>query len=114
MNSDPKEFGPGKWDSIHDLTCNVYSLEEAKMIIFSVKKIIYSMKCECVQHAMDYLDKVPIENSIGIPDEHGCYIELAKWGWIFHNNVNIRLGKQWMSWDDFEKKYILKLSSCRS
>lgn len=112
MNNNPKILGPGKWDSIHDLSCFISNIDDANKSIYGIKKIIYSIKCECVDHAINYINENPIENSIGEPDEHGYYIGIAKWTWSFHNAVNIRLGKQWMPWDIFEKKYINRESSC--
>lgn len=52
--------------------------------------------CErCLDHLQEYVSKYP-------PDLTNRN-SLTRWGWTLHNNVNARINKPLMSWEDYEK-----------
>lgn len=104
---DIKYLGPGIWHSIHKLSCDLYTSESVYKSMNQIKKLISSLKCDCLEDAIKYIEENPIENNALEKDNVTLqYIGLAKWTWTFHNSVNIRLGKVWLSWEVFVLKYM--------
>lgn len=96
--TDPKYVGPGIWYIIHKRAFHSRTAKEEREYIQLVKKIINEFPCnECKQHALDYWDQHPIEEYIGVMLEwkgEELRLGIFLWGFIFHNNVNKRLGKR--------------------
>lgn len=96
---DPVYYGPGVWLEIH-----TFALENDSKAASTILSMIKKFPCEkCRKHAMEYISKHPIEESVGKILEHEGVkrsIGLFVWTWIFHNNVNVRLGKPAMRLTD--------------
>lgn len=93
----PRVVGPGFWASWHIRTLK-YTKKEDKILI---KKIIewdiFNFPCmECRGHAMEYLAGHPIV----IDDKPHS---LFQWTVDFHNTVNMRLGKDYIEYEDAKK-----------
>lgn len=95
----PRFIGPGFWASWHIRTLN-YTKKEEKMLI---KKIIewdiFNFPCmECRGHATEYLARHPI-----VVDDNP--FSLFQWTVDFHNIVNMRLGKDFIEYEDAKKMW---------
>lgn len=93
------------WKLIHnkaaDATTNQKIIEFDKYIKF----LSYNYPCPvCKKHIKKRLLSHPVKMFSSIIN--GKNVGLAKWSWEFHNDVNERLGKQIMPWEEFEKEYI--------
>jgi hypothetical protein len=90
---DPKIIGPGIWTTIHLL-----SIKDPELFRSYLKFIQENFPCIiCRNHINEYFKNNPIEN-IKTGEEF-------KWSWMFHNEVNIRLGKSYMGWSTAYKIY---------
>jgi hypothetical protein len=85
------------WDLIHSKAANA-NTPELKIEYYAwLRRIISTMHCPmCRIHATQYIQNYPPEN---VPDPF-------YWSWEFHNNVNSRLGKPTVSYDDAANKYL--------
>ena len=101
LNDKDGGWGPIAWDWLHKLAIN-YSdnptKKDARDIIFLFWNYIYGIPCvTCRAHAYAYTQKFPpIFNNSNT---------FQTWAWIFHNNVNSRLGKSIISIDEYQKIY---------
>lgn len=87
--SDSKIWGPGVWWNIHILALRANTQEKINEYIDYIKYILPKLPClTCRNHATEYLKKHPLEEFININEG------MFRWSWIFHNEVNVRLGKQ--------------------
>lgn len=109
--TNPEVVGPGNWFVIHTMakrageSGNPY---QAKMAFWNhMKMLSETFPCiTCRNHIKEYLDKNPIEPFWRIIDEStGQDVGLFKYTWIFHNIVNVRLGKPEMSWNTAYSMY---------
>ena len=99
MSSNPKYIGPGFWASWHIRTLNYIKKEEKMLNKKIIEWDIFNFPCmECRGHAVEYLAKNPI-----IIDED--QYSLFKWTVDFHNTVNMRLGKEYIDFDDAKKMW---------
>jgi hypothetical protein len=98
--SDPKVFGPGKWDTIHDLAIRAKTPAQKEAFIESMQTICEKLKCEnCQKHCLSYLQTHTPRNFLHIKSSTGEDIGMFKWSWMFHNAVNARLHKPIVDWD---------------
>lgn len=97
--TDPKKFGPGVWFSLHLSAINAIEDEYIKFFINQTKTLISKLPCkDCSDHAINYMQNNPIEQFIELKDSEGNKIGMFKWTWMFHNDVNSRLGKSIIDW----------------
>lgn len=105
LNDSVNAWGPIAWDWLHKLSIS-YSdkpdKQDRKNIIFLFWNFIYGIPCiTCRAHAYAYTQKVPpIFNNSNT---------FQNWVWTFHNAVNHRLGKPFVSFDEYEHIYRLEL-----
>jgi hypothetical protein len=98
--SDPKVFGPGKWDTIHDLAIRAKTPAQKEAFIESMQTICEKLKCQnCQKHCLTYLQTHSPKNFLHIKSSTGEDIGMFKWSWMFHNAVNARLHKPIVDWD---------------
>ena len=97
--SNPKGYGP-LWYLIHKKAFNTKNLYEKEDFERFVIWLISVLLCDdCKEHATKYLKENPIRPFFSLRDERsGAEIGCFKWSWIFHNNVNRRLGKKELDW----------------
>jgi FAD-linked sulfhydryl oxidase len=97
---DPAYYGPGVWYAIHKIAHTYNDKRAAKYI----RNLIETFPCiKCRNHAIEYLKLNPIEKSIGkMLNKNGKQLPLGLfvWTWIFHNSVNLRIGKPQMKLSD--------------
>jgi hypothetical protein len=106
--NDPSYTGPGKWTCMNIIASEIFSDEDEINAIKTIKIILDNMNCSCSDHIRAYMLNHNIDNSRGIKDKNGRYIGVAKYIWLFHNNVNIRLNKPLFEWNDFSETFIYK------
>jgi FAD-linked sulfhydryl oxidase len=98
----PKQiWGNRGWNWLHNLAIS-YPKNPTKKTefdtFFRIWNFVGKIPCiECRSHAKDYI----IRN---IPDLSSTYA-LQSWVWKFHNNVNTRLGKRTLSFNEYKNLY---------
>lgn len=94
------------WDRIHRKAGRVRSSEDKKKFIKYIKKLYKVMDCEvCKSHTKKFMKTYPINEYETYIDDDGIDRGLLRWTWIFHNDVNIRLGKKEYRWSETVKRY---------
>ncbi len=104
--SDPKIFGPGLWFNTHIMAMDADTYDKIIQFISYIRFITQKLPCsDCNNHAIKYISINPPENFINLTDKKGKKIGMFKWTWIFHNDVNNRLGKNIIDWDTAYNMY---------
>lgn len=99
--SKPEIFGPGLWFSIHTFAADAMTDEKKKAFIDYVYLIIALLKCgNCRKHAADYISKNSPEDAPIMLDKDGADVTMFKWSFDFHNEVNRRLRKYQLTWEE--------------
>jgi hypothetical protein len=108
MLSDPIKIGPGVWYSIH-VKAKLATTSDTKEDFFKEIYFHYhNFPCaNCRSHIQRYVDTHPLEEFHTMIDENGVDVGPFKWTWYFHNSVNKRLGKPYLSWNEAYKMYEL-------
>ena len=92
--ANPTVFGPGTWFAIHVYARAADTPQKIKEYILYLRLIVNTLPCGiCREHANDYLSKSPPENFIDVKNKEGRLIGMFLHSWMFHNIVNVRLGK---------------------
>ena len=103
------EFGRGVWLSTHVLAIDSVNDMAIAFFIAWINKMVYRLPCPiCVKHATDYLSKNPIEPYINYVNSYGVRNGMFTWSWEFHNDVNIRLDKEVISFENAYNMYLPK------
>lgn len=97
-------FGPGVWIAAHTYAANLpHTAEAGKGFIFFMETNINMLPCPvCRGHAQTYLKENPLVFSEIDPQW------AFKWGFIFHNAVNKRLGKPRLTYNEAFDRYRLR------
>ena len=94
------------WNTIHIKARNANTKNKKDEFVKYMKYLADHFPCpDCIGHIRNYINKNPIENYYDIK-ENEKDIGLFKWSWEFHNEVNKRLGKKIMSWEELSRIYI--------
>jgi hypothetical protein len=95
----------GIWKAIHQTAIWANKSIDRKRLFGSwVRDQINHLPCEtCLNHAKTYLRSYPPETQ-----------DPPIWAWRFHNNVNRRLNKPEISWDQYRELYIVGSQPCTS
>lgn len=97
--TNPVTFGPGIWYTIHVNSRNATSEDSKKKFKDFIEVTISNLPCHtCRDHATSYYRSNPLSDFWNVK-ENGKEIGLFKWAWNFHNTVNNRLKKPYMSWE---------------
>ena len=101
----PSTWGPLGWHWLHSLAIcyPVTPTENDREVLHRrLWSFIQTIPCiECQQHSIDYIRQNPVNASGG----HS----LQLWVWKFHNAVNARLGKPFMSLHQYLEQYSAEL-----
>jgi hypothetical protein len=112
--SNPATFGPGIWYVMHlnaKKAINNQSKEKFKEFI---EHVIANLPCSvCQEHATSYYKSNPLQDFWNIK-ENGEEIGLFKWTWNFHNTVNNRLKKPFVSWENAKMLFDTESGVCNS
>lgn len=95
--------GPAKWKELHDYTV-AYPAAPGFADRLRAKAWLQTyangLVCSiCRTHAKAYIKEYPPN----LADR----MSFAMWGWMFHNMVNIRLGKSSITFSQFKRMYNL-------
>ena len=91
------EWGPRAWYWAHIFAIN-YSGADADGQLNRLMAFIRSLPCNnCSTHGLQYLRENPPDMSSSA--------SLQLWMWNFHNDVNRRLKKPYVSFDEYQQKY---------
>lgn len=101
----PSAWGPGGWEWLHDLAVSYPhnpSIRDVKRAGELLTEFFMTVPClECYAHIIQYVTKHPPNFMNSESFQH--------WVWLFHNNVNMRLGKKVVSLDEYRIKYADKI-----
>lgn len=105
--SNPVVTGPGLWYIIHLTAHDADTPEKIKDYIEFLFKIVTRHPCgECRTEGTKYLQMTPPNNYEKTRDDKGRLNGMFLHSWMFHNNVNQRLGKPTISyrtaWEMFD------------
>jgi hypothetical protein len=108
--SNPKKFGPGKWNNIHSRAMRATTPERMIYYAQKVRETCENIKySDCRDHALAYLNEHSIELYFNMieKDEYGNikYIGCFRWSWEFHNSVNVRTRKPIVDWETAKKLF---------
>lgn len=102
---DIKIEGRGMWFMIHTLALHANTDELKGAFILTINTLYENFGCEsCKPHFRKFLDDYPIKNYWHIKykgEDYGFF----KWSWDFHNDVNKRLKKPILSFEDVLFRY---------
>ena len=94
------------WHKIHRRASKIKSYQDKKDFIKYMKKLYKVIDCEvCRSHTKMFMKKHPMKEYMTYMDIDGRDRGLFRWTWIFHNEVNRRLGKSECEWDEAVYKY---------
>jgi hypothetical protein len=97
--TNPATFGPGIWYTIHIHARNAITDDSKNRFKDFIENTISNLPCHtCREHAASYYQTNPLSDFWNVK-ENGKEIGLFKWAWNFHNTVNNRLKKPYMSWE---------------
>jgi len=98
--ADPTKVGPGTWFSMHRMAIKAKTPEKKQAFIEFINDICDNFKClKCRGHCQAYIKTNPPSEFMNIKDEKtGEDIGMFKWSTVFHNAVNVRLGKPVMDY----------------
>ena len=103
----PSGFGRGVWLSMHVLAIDSINDMSINFFMGWVNKMLYRLPCsKCVKHATDYLSTHPMEPYREYINEDGVRNGMFIWSWTFHNDVNKRLGKTLVTFEDAYNMYL--------
>jgi hypothetical protein len=87
-------YGPGTWFSLHLLAYHAADDRTKRSFLDFMDYLRASYPCaKCRKHMNDYILAHPIQSYWNEP--HGFF----RWSWLFHNDVNRRLGKPLLDYD---------------
>jgi hypothetical protein len=112
--SNPATFGPGIWYCIHLTAKQAKDEISKKKFKDFMEHVIENLPCStCQQHATNYYQSNPLKEYWNIK-ENGEEIGLFKWTWNFHNTVNNRLKKPYVSWENAKMLFNTEDGVCTS
>lgn len=94
----PEYVGRGQWHVIHTIASKANTIEERRMVIWTVRTIVRNLRClKCLQHATEYIEdhRIPENNSY----------ELFRYLYEFHKAANTYAGKSSPSFEEIRKFY---------
>lgn len=100
VHSKPEVSGPGQWISIHKYAIKCKTSQEKKEFCRYIRIICDGLGClNCRGHCQEYINKNPPESSPTITTPKGDDVTMFKYTWLFHNDVNRRIGKTQVDWE---------------
>lgn len=98
--TDPKIIGPGLWISIH-IKAKYATTEETKQEFIDYMYLLsITFPCKnCRSHIKAYMETHPFDDLYNLKNDKDEEIGMFKWSWMFHNAVNTRIHKPYLSWE---------------
>ena len=108
-------IGPGLWISIHLKAKHAIDEKSKEEFIDYMYLLGAEFPCgKCRGHLQEYLRDHPFEPYMNLVDEKGHPIGLFKYSWTFHNAVNLRLHKPFVSWQNALAMFYSEGEPCNS
>jgi hypothetical protein len=112
--SNPATFGPGIWYVIHLNAKKANNEASKKQFKEFMEHTIQNLPCStCQQHATSYYQSNPLKDYWNVK-ENGEDIGLFKWTWNFHNTVNNKLKKPYVTWENAKMLFDSNSGVCTS
>lgn len=113
--SDPEKIGSGLWISIHLKAKHAIDEKSKEAFIDYMFLLGEEFPCgKCRGHLQEYLRDHPFEPYMNLEDEKGHQIGMFKFSWLFHNAVNLRLHKPFVTWQNALAMYYSEGEPCNS
>jgi len=97
MSTDPKYLGPGYWASWHLKSVHADTPRKKAEIARNIALDIANFPCsKCKTHSKEYVSRHPLMEAVKDKDK----LSMFNWTVNFHNEVNLRLGKNLYTLDD--------------
>lgn len=110
--SDPKYFGPGAWFVMHVVALDATTIAKKRSFCNMIDTVVPKIQCtKCKGHATEHVKKYPPRKS-KVYTRHGRDVSMFRWSWVFHNSVNVRLGKSIMSFQEAYDTYMNPKEVC--
>jgi len=94
------------WYKIHKKASKIKTYEDKEDFKRYMKRLYRAMDCEvCKSHTKKFIKSHPMRDYWTYIDEDGKDRGLFRWTWIFHNDVNKRLGKREYKWHETVRLY---------
>lgn len=95
------------WDKIHQKGKDAVTCKRKKRFKKYIKKLVKKIPCDkCKNHLKEFLSQEPLTKYFNLYDRNtGEDIGIFRWTWLYHNDVNSKLDKPVVSWDQAYKKY---------
>lgn len=94
------------WRKIHRKAARIRCDEDKEKFVRYMKRLYKVITCAvCKAHTKKFMRKHPMEEYWTYIDDDGRDRGLFRWTWIFHNDVNRRLGKERVRWHKAVKMY---------
>ena len=92
---DPSKASFGWW-MMHTLGKRAVDDAGKQAFINYLNLLAQEFPCgKCRGHINEYLSTHPFSDLAGLGE-----LQMLKWSWLFHNAVNTRLGKPYVTWED--------------
>jgi hypothetical protein len=109
------KIGPGLWISIHLKAKHAIDEKTKDEFIGYMYILASEFPCgNCRGHLQEYLRDHPFEPYMNLVDEKGHPIGMMKYSWQFHNAVNLRLHKPFVSWQNALAMFYSEGEPCNS
>jgi len=103
--TNPLYYG-SMWILLHLKAKNASTLEAKNSCIDDIHLLSVEFPCgNCRNHIQEYLKSHPFDKYMNLKNEKGEDVGMFKWFWEFHNAVNVRIGKPFVSWDNAWQMY---------
>jgi hypothetical protein len=104
-----KDISYGVWYSLHVLAAWADLNRQPHIYEDQFRFICKSMTgCDCNGHCIQMLDRDPVSNYRNMKNKDGKFIGCLYHSYLRHNEVNVRLGKAEMAYEDVEPLYLPK------
>lgn len=98
--TDPRVLGPSAWTFIHIKAKLAVDDLTKRNFIDEMYFHYHNFPClNCRNHIQEYMNTHSFEPFYNMTNPSGREIGMFRWSWLFHNTVNQRLGKPYMSWN---------------
>lgn len=100
------KYAPGIWLQMHIKGVLAIDENSKQDFIDYVWFQADTFPCEnCRKHINEYIKNNPFTHLYYAKNNKGEEIGMFKWSWLFHNTVNVRVGKPYLDWNTAWEMY---------
>jgi hypothetical protein len=94
------------WNKIHNKAYNAKSDSSKKDFMKYMKKLYHKIPCpDCKGHMKSFMKNEDIKNYYYMSDNNGEPNGMFMWSWKLHNDVNSRIAKRIVTYDEAINSY---------